>query len=88
MSTELGQVIDAHLARNESVRPEELPALTRADRCDNGRCTAAALIRVLIPYGKTTGSLDFCDHHYREHQAQLVELAGAIRDERHLLEER
>jgi hypothetical protein len=81
-------MVDEHLGRTESVRPEELAALTKADRCDNGRCSAAAVVRVLIPYTEGSGQLDFCDHHYRQHQEPLVEIAGAIRDERHLLEAR
>jgi hypothetical protein len=76
------------LSRTESVRPEEIAALTKADRCDTG-CTAAAVVATLIPYTEGgTGLLMWCDHHYRQHEAALVEIAGAIRDERHLLEAR
>jgi hypothetical protein len=82
------QIIDAHLGRNESFHPEEIATLTRADRCDTG-CTAAAVVATLIPYTHGgTGLLMWCDHHYRQHKDALVEIAGAIRDERHLLEER
>jgi len=91
------QIVDEHLGRTESVRPEELAALTKADRCDTG-CSAAAVVRVLIPYtvydsgtgylAHVSGQLDFCDHHYRQHQESLVEIAGAIRDERAQLGER
>jgi len=84
------QIVDEHLGRTESVRPEELAALTKADRCDTG-CSAAAVVRVLIPYttpGGGSGQLDFCDHHYRQHQEHLLEIAGAVRDERAQLEER
>lgn len=82
------QIVDEHLGRTESLRPEELAALTKADRCDNGRCSAAAVVRVLIPYENGSGQLDFCDHHYRQHHEPLVEIAGAVRDERAQLAER
>ncbi len=83
------QLVDEHLDRTESIRPEELAPLTRADRCDNGGCAAAAVVRALIPYERGgSGQLDFCDHHYRLNQGHLLEIAGAVRDERAELAER
>lgn len=45
-----------------------VPPLTAADRCD--RCSAAALVRVLLNEG---GELLFCGHHGRMHQSVLIQ---------------
>jgi hypothetical protein len=50
-------------------------ALTATDRCD--RCGAAASVVVIVPSG---GELLFCNHHGREHQLRLDELAAVILD--------
>lgn len=47
----------------------EVAKLTAADRCDNRSCGAQAHLRVAIG---TAGILDFCGHHYREHEAALA----------------
>ncbi|WP_018179838.1 DUF7455 domain-containing protein [Jongsikchunia kroppenstedtii] len=49
------------------------PALTAADRCD--RCSAAARVRAFLPAG---GELLFCQHHFNEHEARLVDLGATI----------
>lgn len=50
--------------------PEDpFPQLTLADRCD--RCSAAAAIRVAMNAG---GTLLFCGHHGRAHQAELIKV--------------
>ena len=49
------------------------PELTRADRCD--RCGAAARVRAKLPSG---AELLFCQHHAKQHQARLVELAAVL----------
>ena len=76
------------------------PALRRADRCDG--CSAQARVRVSIPLeteelrewsGRTVATavtealpLDFCAHHYREHEVALAALGAKIlADDRHLL---
>lgn len=46
--------------------------LTAQDRCD--RCSAAALVAVMLPAG---GTLLFCGHHHRDH-ADALTAAGAI----------
>ncbi len=47
---------------------DEVPTLTKADRCD--RCSAAAVISVLLHSG---GVLLFCGHHGRMHQPDLIQ---------------
>ena len=42
--------------------------LTPADRCD--RCSAQALHRIEF----AAGVLDFCGHHYREHEDKLLSM--------------
>ena len=49
------------------------PELTRADRCD--RCGAAARVRAKLPAG---GELLFCQHHAKQHEAKLAELAAVL----------
>lgn len=59
----------------DSVQTQEMPEdpfageLTLADRCD--RCSAAAAIRVAMNAG---GTLLFCGHHGRAHQAELIKV--------------
>jgi hypothetical protein len=52
--------------------PPAVPALTRADRCD--RCSARALVRVLLP----AGELLFCGHHARAHEEHLSEIGATL----------
>jgi len=49
------------------------PELTRADRCD--RCGAAARVRAKLPSG---AELLFCQHHAKEHESRLIELAAVL----------
>lgn len=49
----------------------DMTALREADRCE--RCAAQAYVRVRLTSG---GGLDFCAHHYREHEPGLAQ-AGA-----------
>lgn len=54
--------------------------LTAFDRCDH-RCGAQARVRVRL----STGSLDFCKHHYEGNEAALAGVALEIIDERHAI---
>ena len=49
------------------------PELTRADRCD--RCGAAAQVRAKLPSG---AELLFCQHHAKEHESKLMEMAAVL----------
>ena len=49
------------------------PELTRADRCD--RCGAAARVRAKLPSG---AELLFCQHHAKEYESRLIELAAVL----------
>lgn len=49
------------------------PELTAADRCD--RCGAAAQVRAVLSTG---GELLFCNHHAREYEPKLKEMAAEI----------
>lgn len=48
--------------------PELFDPLTALDRCDNGGCNAAALVRV----AKSKASLVFCGHHYTSNVVSLA----------------
>ena len=63
--------IEAVKARHPSYVVPATP-LTAHDRCD--ACGAAAAYRVHRPPNetRTAGVLEFCGHHYRRHQPQLV----------------
>jgi len=50
--------------------------LTVSDRCD--RCGAQAFVRVYLGEGN---ALQFCAHHYREHEVKLRDIALDIQDE-------
>lgn len=50
--------------------------LTASDRCD--RCGAAALVRVFLEGG---AALQFCGHHFREHEVRLRSVAVDIQEE-------
>ena len=50
--------------------------LTAADRCD--RCGAQAYVRAVLK----AGSLDFCQHHWREHGDALGECVVVDETER------
>lgn len=58
----------------------ELSTLSATDRCD--RCAAQAQVRVDL----RTGTLFFCGHHARKHEARLRELAADIHDAGSVLE--
>ena len=58
-------------------------ALTALDRCD--RCGAQAYLRVELASGL---ELLFCAHHAREHSDKLREVAVAVIDETHKLEDK
>lgn len=50
--------------------------LTVSDRCD--RCGAQAFVRVYLDQDST---LQFCAHHFREHEVKLRGIAIDIQDE-------
>ncbi len=50
--------------------------LTASDRCD--RCGAQAHVRVFLEGGS---ALQFCGHHFREHEVRLRSVAVDIQDE-------
>lgn len=50
--------------------------LTVSDRCD--RCGAQAFVRVYLDSDST---LQFCAHHFREHETKLRAIAIEIQDE-------
>jgi hypothetical protein len=52
------------------------PELTAADRCD--RCGAAARVRAVLASG---GELLFCQHHAREHESRLREIAAELQQD-------
>lgn len=56
--------------------------LTASDRCD--RCAAQALVRVFLVFGS---SLQFCSHHFKEHEVRLRAVSVEIQDETHKLED-
>ena len=49
--------------------------LTVADRCD--RCAAQAQVRVFLESGS---ELQFCGHHFREHEVRLRSVAIEVQD--------
>jgi hypothetical protein len=55
--------------------------LTVADRCD--RCAAQALVRVFLDGGS---ALQFCSHHFKEHEVRLRAIAVDVQDEQQKLE--
>ncbi len=54
--------------------------LTVSDRCD--RCIAQALVRVHLEGGS---ALQFCSHHFKQHEVRLRSVAIDIQDEQHQL---
>lgn len=54
--------------------------LTVSDRCD--RCGAQALVRVQLESGS---ALQFCSHHFKEHEVRLRSVATDVQDEQHQL---
>ena len=50
--------------------------LTVSDRCD--RCGAQAFVRVYLGEGN---ALQFCAHHFHEHEGKLRDIALDIQDE-------
>lgn len=57
--------------------------LTVSDRCD--RCGAQAFVRV---YLDQDSALQFCAHHFREHEGKLRSIAVDIQDESSAINER
>jgi hypothetical protein len=65
---------------------DTIPPLTHADRCD--KCGARALVVTTIPLTEGgTSDLMWCQHHYRQHQELLLEIACAIKDDTTILVE-
>ena len=58
---------------------DTIPPIQITDRCD--RCGARSLVVTMIPVGERTLRLDWCAHHYRQHQEPLLELAVAVLDD-------
>lgn len=50
--------------------------MTASDRCD--RCGAQAHVRVFLEGGS---ALQFCGHHFREHEVRLRSVAVDVQDE-------
>jgi Zn ribbon nucleic-acid-binding protein len=50
--------------------------MTASDRCD--RCGAQAHVRVFLESGT---ALQFCGHHFREHEVRLRSVAVDVQDE-------
>lgn len=59
----------------------DLRTLTALDRCDSGKCAAAAKV---LAKG-LQGELLFCGHHYHKNEDALSSWAYEVVDERHLL---
>lgn len=57
------------------------PTLTALDRCDAGKCGAAA--KVLVK--GLQGELLFCGHHYAKNEQALSSWAYDVVDERHTI---
>lgn len=63
---------------------DTIAPLTHADRCD--KCGARALVVTTIPLQQGgTADLMWCQHHYRQHQEPLLEIACAVLDNTHIL---
>jgi hypothetical protein len=59
--------------------PSAIPDLTLTDTCD--QCGAAACVRVAVT---DTQLLDFCGHHYAEHEMTLLAAGYRVLDRRGL----
>lgn len=55
------------------------PTLRACDRCD--RCSAQARVRVVTK----AGDLDFCKHHFEQHEAALAPVMLALIDDREFI---
>jgi hypothetical protein len=62
-----------------STKPEELPVLTAADRCDARGCGAQAYFMALIVVDKS--ELLFCGHHGHEKEEALRAASVLLVDE-------
>lgn len=60
--------------------------LALQDRCD--RCGAQAFVRVSILAEPGPIDLEFCGHHYAQHEEKLREIALSIQDERDRINEK
>ena len=47
--------------------------MNKSRRCD--RCGALAIQEAQLPSGST---LDFCQHHFNDHQAKLIDIGAKI----------
>jgi hypothetical protein len=56
--------------------------MTASDRCD--RCGAQAHVRVFL---ETGAALQFCGHHFREHEVRLRSVAVDVQDELEKIEQ-
>lgn len=56
--------------------------MTASDRCD--RCGAQAHVRVFLESG---AALQFCGHHFREHEVRLRSVAVDVQDELEKIDE-
>lgn len=98
-STQLAQTVQ----NTPNIDPREFfPDLKIADRCD--QCGAQAFVQVLVGHrqfldpadpakGITTTKtgatfLNFCGHDYRKNEAKLSEAGYAVKDSRHLINEK
>jgi len=76
-------VIPTNYKAPEAVTETETRLLSMSDRCD--RCGAQAFVRVTFRNG---GGLDFCGHHYADHEAALIPITLNIVDERKWINEK
>jgi hypothetical protein len=67
------------MAEGTSNKPEELPVLTAADRCDVRGCNARAYFMAVIVVSKS--ELMFCGHHGREIETTLRAVSVLLVDE-------
>ena len=56
--------------------------MTASDRCD--RCGAQAHVRVFLESG---AALQFCGHHFRQHEVRLRSVAVDVQDELEKIDE-
>jgi hypothetical protein len=50
--------------------------LDKSDRCD--RCSAQAMVLVNFPVEGVRLELEFCGHHFRKHESELITRAGLV----------
>lgn len=79
----MGPVIVSTATLPFQLMADTIAPIKITDRCD--RCGARALVVTTIPHSEGTTDLNWCAHHYRQHQDVLLEIAGAIRDDTNTL---